>query len=138
MIYTQDFEETLRGVGREFFVNDLRYVSDLPAWSKERAMDLSEPSQPMKLITEGGRLVLFLQSDVPEDMLDNVITALSVRWSLKDNAADPSRRLNSVKKRLAYCLLKEYARSNAKLAGDELLEDEWALTTMERLGFFLE
>ena len=138
MIYAQDFEETLRKVGREFFIGDLRYVSDLLSWSKERRVDLSEPSQPMKLITDGGKLVLFLQSDMPEEMLDNVITALSVRWSLKDNAADPSGRLNSVKKRLAYCLLKEYARSDGKLAGDELLEDEWALRTMERLGFFLE
>lgn len=138
MIYAQDHEEVLRKAGKEFFISDLRYVSDLLAWSKERGVDLSEPSQPAKLITDEGNLILFCQSEIPEEMLDNVITALSVRWSLKDNVDDPSKRLNSVKKRLLYCLLKECARTDAKFADDELLEDEWVLSTMDRLGFFLE
>jgi hypothetical protein len=138
MIYVQDYEETLRKAGNEFFISDFRYVSDLLAWSKQRGIDLSEPSQPAKIITEKGSLTLFCQSEIPEEMLDNVITALSVRWSLKDNVDDPSKRLDSVKKRLLYCLFKECARTDAKLARDELLEDEWAFNTMDKLGFFLE
>ncbi len=138
MIFAQDYEELLKNTGKEFFVSDIRYVSDIVSWSKERRIDLSEPSQPMKLVAEGNDLILFVQSEIPDDMLGHVITGLSVRWSLKDNMSDPSKRLNSVKKKLAYCLLKECAKTVDSLGGDELLEDEWAIRRLERLGFFLE
>ncbi len=138
MIFAQDYEELLKNAGKEFFVSDIRYVSDIASWSKERRIDLSEPSQPMKLVAEGNDLILFVQSEISDDMLGNVITGLSVRWSLKDNVSDPSKRLNSIKKKLAYCLLKECAKTVESLGGDELLEDEWAMRRLERLGFFLE
>ncbi len=138
MVFAQDFEDMLLKTGREFFVSEIRYVSNILAWSKERRNDLSEPSQPMKVLAEGKDLVLFVQSEIPEAMLENVVRGLSVRWAVKDNAADPSKRLNSVKKRLAYCLLKECAKSVKGLEEDELFEDEWAIQKLEQLGFFLE
>lgn len=138
MIFARDYENMLRNTGREFFIAEVRYVGDLLSWAKERRIDLSEPSQPMKLMAEGKGLMLFVQSEIPDDMLNGVITGLSVRWSLRDNSSDPSKRLNSIKKRLAYCLLKECARTIGSLGGDELLEDEWAIKEMEKLGFFLE
>jgi hypothetical protein len=138
MIYVQDYDEVLRKTGGEFFVSPIRYVRDLRLWSKEKGVDLSEPSQPMKLITEGKNLILIAQSEIQESMLDDLIRALSVRWSLKDNTSDPASSLNSVKKRLAYCLLKECSKTVKGVAGDDLPEDEWAIKEMEKLGFFLE
>jgi hypothetical protein len=138
MIYARDYDEALRNTAREFFVYALHYVQDLQAWSKQKGVDLSEPSQPMRLFTEGKNLMLIVQSEIRESMLDDVIRALSVRWSLKDNASDPAASLNSVKKRLAYCLLKECAKMVKGAAGDDLLEDEWAIKEIEKLGFFLE
>jgi hypothetical protein len=138
MIYARDYDEVLRKTGREFFVSALHYVRDLQSWSRQKGVGLSEPSQPLKLFTEGKNLMLIVQSEIRESMLDDVVTALSVRWSLKDNVSDPAASLNSVKKRLAYCLLKEYARTVKGVAGDELMEDEWAMKEMEKGGFFLE
>jgi hypothetical protein len=92
----------------------------------------------MRIITEGMNLVLIVQSEIQESMLDDVLRALSLRWSLKDNASDPASSLNSVKKRLAYCLLKECAKAVKGVAGEDLSEDEWAIKEMEKLGFFLE
>lgn len=138
MIFAEDFENMLRDTGKEFLISDVKYVSDILAWSKEKKVDLSEPSLPIKLVTEGGSLVLFVQSEIPDEMLDNVITGLGVRWSLRDNMSNISRRINTVKKRLAYCLLKECAKTVEALGRDELLEDEWAMNRMEELGFFLE
>lgn len=128
----------LREIGKEFFISDILYVRDLKSWSRRRGIDLSEPSQPMKLITQGSKLIMFVQSEMPGEMLDNVIKALSVRWSLKDNVTDPLVFLNSVKKRLAFCFLKEYARTVKSVGGDDLLEDEWTMKKMETLGFFKE
>lgn len=138
MIYVRDYDEALRKTGREFFVSDLRYVEDLTAWGRQNGVDLSEPLQVMKLSPEGENLILIVQSEIRESMLDAVIRALSVRWSLKDNAADPATSLNSVKKRLAYCLLKECVKTVRGVAGDEILEDQWAMREMENLGFFRE
>ena len=138
MIDIRDYDEVLKKTAGEFFVSPLRYVADLRSWSRQKGMDLSEPSQPMRLITEGKNLILIVQSEIQESMLGDVIKALSVRWSLKDNASDPSVALNSIKKRLAFCLLKECAKTVKGVAGDDLIEDEWALKEMEKLGFFLE
>ena len=138
MIYVQDYDEVLRKAAGEFFVSPIQYVRDLQLWSRQKGVDLSEPSQPMKLITEGKNLILIAQSEIQESMLEDVIRALSLRWSLKDNASDPASSLNSVKKRLAYCLLKECAKTVKSVAGDDFLEDEWAIKEMEKLGFFLE
>lgn len=138
MIFAKDYEDLLGNTGKEFFISEIRSVSNLLSWSKERRLDLSEPSQPMKLVAEGNSLILFIQSEISDGMLSDVTTGLSVRWSLRDNVSDPSKQLNSVKKRLAYCLLKECAKTIGSLDGDELLQDEWAMKEMERLGFFLE
>lgn len=138
MIRIRDYDDMLRKVTKEFLVFTIHYVQDLGSWAKEKGVDLSEPAQPMKLTAAQDKLMLFVQEDIGEKTLDNVITALGVRWSLKDNVSDPAKLLNSVKKRLVYCFFKEYARTVDGAAGDDLLEDEWALREMEKLGFFNE
>jgi hypothetical protein len=63
---------------------------------------------------------------------------LGVRWALKDTATDPENVLDSTKKKLAFCFLKEYSRTVEGIGRDEMLEDEWAIKEMGKLGFFLE
>ena len=137
MIFVEDFEDRLRSLGREFLIFDLQYVSDMASWANEKNISLDEPAQPMKLITgEGDRLVMVVQSEISNKLLDGIINSLSIRWTVRDVAGDISKRLNSIEKRLAYYFLKEYARTKKDLSGDDLLEDEWAVNEMERLGFF--
>ncbi len=138
MIYVQDYDAVLQKIGAEYIVSAVHYVRDLISWSREKGVALNEPSQTMKLFTEGKRLMMFVQSEIPETVFDDIVRALSVRWSMKDNITDPAVSLNSVKKRLAYCFLKECARTVKDVAGDELLEDEWTMQEMEKLGFFRE
>ena len=84
------------------------------------------------------KLMLFVQEYVDEESLEKIVTALAVRWSLKDNISDPLRRINSTKKKIAYSFFKEYARTLKGVAGEELMEDEWAVRQMEKFGFFNE
>ncbi len=138
MIRVRDYHEMLQKTAREFLVFTIHYVDDLRSWAKQKGIDLHEPAQPMKLMPSGNKLMLIVQEDVDADMLEKAVTAMGVRWSLKDNVSDPSGRLNSPKKKIAYAFLKEYARTLNGVGGDELLEDDWALTEMEKLGLFRE
>lgn len=139
MIFIEEYEEMLQRLGREYFVFKTMRVNDLSAWAKENKADLSEPHQPMKLVAEAdNNLAMVIQSEIPERMLNDVINNLSIRWSLRDNITDPSAKLDSVKKRLAFCFLKECSMTVKGIGGDELLEDEWAISSMEKLGFFEE
>ena len=139
MIYTEDYDDILRRLGIEYFVHDIGYVSSLMSWSKENKVDLSEPYQPMKLVTtQDNALKMAIQSEVSEEMLNGVITNLAIRRSLRNNIADMFAKLNSVKKKLVFCFLKECAGTVKNIGGDELLEDEWAVNSMEKLGFFNE
>jgi len=138
MILTEDYEGLLRNLGTEYFVQNIRFVPDLPSWARENNAGLNEPHQLMKLVPSDNELTMVIQSEIPEETLDNLITGLGVRWSLKDNATDISKQLNSTKKRLAFSFLKEYARSRKDFDGDELHEDEWAMKAMDSLGFFRE
>lgn len=136
MIFTEDFDDPLRNLGRQYFISDIRYVNNVASWAKKNNIPLNEPAQTMKLITEDDRLIMMVQAEISDELLDSIINGLSVRWAVRDVAADMDKRLNSIEKRMAWCFLKEYARTKEDLAGDELLEDQWAITEMEKLGFF--
>jgi hypothetical protein len=138
MILAEDYESLLRNLGTEYFIRNIRFVPDLISWAKKNNAGLNEPHQLMKLVPSDNELTLVMQSEIPEETLDNLITSLSVRWSLKDNATDISKQLNSIKKRLVFSFLKEYARARRDFGGDELLEDDWAMKAMDNLGFFRE
>ena len=139
MILAEDYESILRNLGVEYFVGNIRFVPDLAAWAGKNNADLSEPGQLMKLVTsDSDELTMVIQSEFPEESLDSLITSLGVRWSLKDNVTDISKKLNSTKKRMVFSFLKEYARSRKGFAGDELHEDDWAIKAMDKLGFFRE
>jgi hypothetical protein len=112
-------EDVLGNLALEFLINNVRYVPDLASWAKKNNLDLYGPHQLMKLISEEDDTVtMVMQSEIPEEMLDGVITSLGIRWSLKDNVFDPSKKLNSVKKRMAFAFLKEYARALKDVGGD--------------------
>jgi len=136
MIFTKDFDPVLRNLGRELFISDIHYVNDVVSWAKKNKVTLSEPGQPMKLIVEDGRLVMLVRQEISDDLLNGIINGLSVRWTVKDVATDIANRIGGSEKRLVWYFLKEYARTKEDLAGDELLEDQWAITEMENLGFF--
>jgi uncharacterized protein YheU (UPF0270 family) len=138
MILAEDYESLLRNLGIEYFIQNIRFVPDLISWAKRNNADLNEPHQLMKLVPSDNELTMVIQSEIPEETLDNLITSLYMRWSLKDNAADLSKQLNSTKKRLVFSFLKEYARSRKDFNGDELLEDDWSMKAMDNLGFFRE
>ena len=137
MIFVDDFDDSLKSLGTEFFISDVQYVPNIAEWAKRKNISLSEPEQPMKLITDqDNRLTMVVQSDINDEVLEGIINGLSVRWTLRDVATDITKRLNSIEKRLVYCFLKEYARTKKDLAEDEVLEDEWAIIEMEKLGYF--
>ncbi len=139
MIDTVKYDEVLRSLGREYFIENIMYVPRLKEWTEEKGIKISEPVQFFKLIPDtNDRLTMVIQSDIKEEDLDRVINSLSIRWSLKDNINNPSDKLNSIKKRLVFCFLKEYARSVKDIGGDEYHEDEWAINQMQSLGFFNE
>ncbi|MGO9614410.1 MAG: hypothetical protein ACLPX5_15450 [Dissulfurispiraceae bacterium] len=135
MIFVRDYIDILEYIGREYFIFAMHRVADLTSWAKKKGFDLSEPFQTMKVITEGGdKLVMYIQSEIDEDVLDRAMDALSVRWSLRDNVSDPSPRLHSIREKLVYVFLKEYSKTVTKVAGDELLEDAWAIEAMDKFG----
>jgi len=138
VIFVRDYHETIRRIATEFFVFTIHYVGDIASWAKEKGVRLSEPAQPMKITAEGENLTLHIQEEISDAVLDDMTKGLNVRWSLIDNVSDPSRNLNSTEKRLVYCFLKEYATTLEDAAGDELIEDEWAIKEMKKLGFFEE
>ncbi len=92
----------------------------------------------MKLRASEKGLMLIVDEEVDEGIFDDIITALSVRLSLRDNVSDPAILLNTTKKRITSCFLKEDAGMLSEIAGNQLIEDEWAIREMEKFGFFLE
>lgn len=138
MILAEDYESLLRNLGIEYFVQNIWFVPNLALWARENNAALSEPGQLMKLVPSDKELTMVIQSEIPEETLDNLITSLGIRWSMKDNVTDISKQLNSTKKRMVFYFLKEYARSRKDFAGDELHEDDWAMKEMNNLGFFRE
>jgi hypothetical protein len=139
MIDIRDYQEELQKLGGQYFVKDLSPVPDLVSWSRENNQDLSEPYNPMKLVANtDDSLSMFVQEQIKDQKLDEVIKNLSIRWSLHDTVTDIDHKLNSIKKRLVFCYLKERSRTMKDVGGDEQIEDQWVIEEMETLGFFKE
>jgi hypothetical protein len=135
----REYEQTLRNLGGQYFIKDLQAVPDLMSWAKENNQDLSEPYNPMKLVgNTDDSLSMVVQKEIKDEMLNSVITNLGIRWSLRDNVTDMDSKLNSVKKKLVFCFLKERAKAMKDVGGDEQIEDQWAIDEMGYLGFFNE
>ncbi len=136
MIDMRDYEQMLRGLGRQYFVFDLKYADESSAL-REAGSAVPGPYRTMKIVPEAGnKLTLFLPLELDEEVLNGVVNGLSVRWSVRDNVSDPAERLDTIAKRLAYCFLKTYAKTVSGVGGDDLIEDDWAIKAMERLNFF--
>jgi hypothetical protein len=134
-----DCERVLKNLGKGYFINDINFVPDIVSWAKENSQELGEPHSPMKLITTSGdTLSMVVQEVIKDEILDDVVKNLGIRWSVKENITDINKKLNSKKKRIVYCFLKEYARSLKKIDDDELSQDQWVLDEMEGLEFFKE
>lgn len=139
MIITKDYVEMLENLGNAYFIEKIHYVPDITSWARENNKVLSEPHNPMKLVvTPNDSLAMVVQEEINEDLLSDVIKNLGIRWSVQDNSTDIDKKFNSIKKRLAYSFLKEYARTLQKTDGDELNEDLWVTEEMEYLDFFNE
>jgi hypothetical protein len=139
MIFAKDYRKVLEELGKEYFVFDIQYMDDLKSWSKTEGPELSEPSQLMKLIAgEGDKLIMVIQEGIPEEMMRDNMKGLGVRWALKSTALDPEKILNSTKKKLAFFFIKECARTAKDVGGNVMIEDEWSVKEMEKLGFFNE
>jgi hypothetical protein len=139
MVSIEDYKKDLEKLGEEYFINTLSFVGDISSWAKENNADLGEPHLPMKLMVgPDDNLTMVIQSDTEDDLLSDVIRNLGLRWSVKDNVTDVEKKLNSSKKQLVYCFLKEYTRALNKVDGGALSEDEWVLEEMEYLGYFNE
>ena len=139
MIDITKYETALKDLGGQYFIKDIQFVPDLTAWAKEKRQDLTEPYNPMKLVTSTGiGLIMIAQKEIKEEMLNDVIKNLDVRWTLRNTNTDIDGKLNSIKKRLVYCYLKERARTMKDIGGDEQVEDQWAIDEMENLGYFEE
>jgi hypothetical protein len=139
MVDLRDYEVLLVNLGGQYFVKDIQFVPDLMTWVRENDLDLDEPFSPMKLLANSDNtLSMILQREISDDMLNNVIKNLGIRWSLRDNVTDIDSKLNSIKKKLVYCYLKERARTMKDVGGDEQVEDQWVFDEMETLGFFKE
>jgi hypothetical protein len=134
-----DCESVLKNLGKGYFIIDINFVPDIVSWAKENSQELGEPHSPMKLITTSGdTLAMVVQEVIKDEILDDVVKNLGIRWSVKENITDINKKLNSKKKRIVYCFLKEYARSLKKIDDDELSQDQWVLDEMAGLEFFKE
>ena len=51
MILAEDYESLLRKLGTEYFIQNIRFVSDLISWARENNAVLNEPGQLMKLVS---------------------------------------------------------------------------------------
>ena len=139
MIDIREYKEVLQKLGGQYFIKDISTVPDLRSWARENNQDLTEPYNPMKLIANtDDSLSMVVQEQIRDDRLDDVINNFSVRWALHDTVTDIDRKLNSIKKRVVFCFLKERARTMKDVGGDDQIEDQWVIEEMESLGFFKE
>ncbi|RJR22794.1 MAG: hypothetical protein C4581_00365 [Nitrospiraceae bacterium] len=136
MVSLKKYKKDLEKLSLDYLVFNVKYVPDIMEWAAENNLSLGEPHLPMKLVVESENdMTMVIQSEIQEEMIADVIRNLGIRWSVKDNVTDMEKKLDTDRKRLGYCFLKEYARALQHVDGGELSEDEWVLEELEFLGY---
>lgn len=137
---THKYRELLKRLAGECGIGeaDLEFVENVSDWSVARGVPEPDRNLPVKAIPKGAAgCNVAVMKDIPDEVVQDRIKALSVRSALTNVALDRAATLNSEKKKLAYLFLSEYARTLPDI-DDDLLADNWAFEEMERLGFFKE
>jgi len=136
VVSLKKYKKDLEKLSLDYLIFNTKYVPDIMEWAAHNNRKLGEPHLLMKLVVESDDdLTMVMQSEVKEEMIADVIKNLGIRWSVKDNVTDMEKKLDTDRKRLAYCFLKEYARALDKVDGGEISEDEWVLEELEYLGY---
>jgi len=136
VVSLKKYKKDLEKLSLDYLVFNIKYVPDITEWAAEHNTQLGEPHLPMKLVIESENdMTMVIQAEIHEEMIADVIKNLGIRWSVKDNVTDMEKKLDTDRKRLGYCFLKEYARALQHVDGGELSEDEWVLEELEFIGY---
>ncbi len=138
-MFVRDHEWYIRHLMEHVHMNpsDAVIVDDVAGWCKEHGLPEKDRRKPLKLVPANGKDRRMLIAEmIPDEVLEERITALRVRSQLKNVMKDRADLLNSDMKKVAYLFLKEYAAAIPDLAGDDLAQDEWVFEQMSRLGMF--
>ncbi len=136
---TREYYELFRYLAEQrcLFQEDVVFVDNIADWCREQGIPESDRRRPFKLISKNGAgCKMLIAEDLPEEVIEERINAMGIRGQLTNVALDRVRMLDSVRKKLAYLFLQEYAFSLPEVGEDELLADNWAFDEMERLGYF--
>jgi hypothetical protein len=138
-MFVRDYEWYIRHLTVHVHMkpSDVVIVEDVAAWCKEHGVPERDEHKPLKLVTGNGAGAHMLIAEmIPDEVIDERITALRIRSQLKSVGYDRADLLNSGTKKIAYLFLKEYTSSIPDLAYDELAADEWVFEQMGQIGMF--
>jgi len=116
---------------------DIVIVENVAQWCREHGVSETDRRKPLKLIGRNGAGTRMVIAEmIPDEVLEERITALRMRGQIERVGYERADLLNSDMKKVAYLFLKEYAATIPDLAGDELAEDRWVFERMDQLGMF--
>lgn len=124
---------SLQGLCRE--TAQVTYVDRIAAWCRENGLDEPDSDRPFRLIVDGrGGCRMLVAQEISEQVIDSRVKAAAIRDQVTNVAQQRSDRLSSVKEKLLFLFLNEFAH---KMPGipDDLLADSWAFEEMQRLGY---
>lgn len=139
VMFTRDHEWYFRHLTEHVHMkpSDVVIVDGIAEWCKEHSVQENDMRKPVKLVSGNGSGPRMLIAErIPDEVLEERITALRIRSQLKSVGYDRADLLNSDTKKVSYLFLKEYASTIPDLADDELAADEWVFEQMEQLGMF--
>jgi hypothetical protein len=138
-MFVRDYEWYIRHLTDHVHMkpSDVLIVKDIAEWCKEHGMPEKDKHKPLKLVAgNGSGPRMLIDEMIPDEVLEERITALRMRSQLKSVGFDRADLLNSDTKKVAYLFLKEYSAAIPDLADDEFAADEWVFEQMEQLGMF--
>ncbi len=138
-MFVRDYEWYIRHLTEHVHMkpSDVVIVEDVAGWCKEHGVPEKDAHKPLKLVAGNGAGPRMLIAEmIPDEVLEERITALRMRSQLRSVGFDRADLLNSDTKKVAYLFLKEYAATIPDLSDDEFMADNWVFEQMEQLGMF--
>ncbi len=138
-MFVRDYEWYIRHLTEHVHMrpSDVVIVDNIASWCEKNGVPEKDGRKPLKLVAGNGAGPRMLIAEmIPDEVVEERITAIRIRSQLKNVRTDRVELLNSATKKISFLFLKEYAANVPDLAGDELAADDWVFEQMNLLGMF--
>ncbi len=118
--------------------SEVLLVENIADWCRQNGIPENDSDRPVRIVRNGKGYIVLVREEIPDSIIEQRIRAAEIRDQVLDVAQDKGKVLSTLRTRLAFLFLNEFAHMVPENHGDDLLADSWTFDFMKKIGYLEE